>query len=147
MANQEDPEYTVGRTQAETDRLIQQAQLYESFSRLWLTNAGLRDGMRVVDVGCGAGDVAFLAASLVGPSGNVLAVDVNPDVIRTARERAHREGVPNVTFEVADFRELAPAEQFDELPIATSCSTKRTHSTRCRDWRNCCDVQDSKSEV
>ena len=54
-------------------------------TRIIFAEAGIRAGMRVLDLGCGAGDVAFVAADLVGPSGSVVGVDSSPQgpAIRT----------------------------------------------------------------
>ena len=57
------------------------------FTERLLRDAGLRPGMRVLDVGCGTGDVALLAAELVGPTGRVIGVDRSPEVLETARAR------------------------------------------------------------
>ena len=43
--------------------------------------------MRVLDIGCGVGDVSFLAAELVGPTGTVVGIDRNPGVLAVARQR------------------------------------------------------------
>ena len=59
--------YALGRSDAETRRLILQHQLYGPFTRQFLTAAGITAGMKVLDVGSGAGDVALLLADLVGP--------------------------------------------------------------------------------
>lgn len=67
----ERPTYLMGRDEAEARRLIQQARLYEPSTRWLLERAGLRPGMRVLDVGSGSGDVALLARELVGPEGSV----------------------------------------------------------------------------
>ncbi len=64
-----DATYTMGRTEAETDRLIRQSRLYDRATRRLFEDAGLSPGMKVLDVGTGAGDVALLAADLVGPAG------------------------------------------------------------------------------
>jgi len=45
------------------------------------------EGMRVLDVGSGAGDVALLADELVGPTGSVVGVDQDPRILRTASAR------------------------------------------------------------
>ncbi|WP_309570182.1 methyltransferase domain-containing protein [Deinococcus sp.] len=60
--------------------------------------AGLREGIRVLDIGCGAGDVSFLARSLVGDCGSVTGVDRSPDAVAAARNRAHSAGLTNVEF-------------------------------------------------
>ena len=57
--------YTMGRSKEEEDRLIQQSQLYDAVTRRFLREAGLRSGMRVLDVGSGTGEVATAAADLV----------------------------------------------------------------------------------
>lgn len=66
-----DPVYVMGRTEGETRRLIFVAEILNPFTRRMLDDAGLQAGMRVLDTGTGAGDVALLAAELVGPGGSV----------------------------------------------------------------------------
>jgi ubiquinone/menaquinone biosynthesis C-methylase UbiE len=52
--------------------------------------AGIRPGMLVLDLGCGAGDVAFVAAGLVGPDGHVVGVDRSPEALPRAWLRAEQ---------------------------------------------------------
>jgi ubiquinone/menaquinone biosynthesis C-methylase UbiE len=75
--------------------------------------AGLAPGMRVLDVGSGAGDVAFLAAELVGPDGVVVGVDVDGAALATARARAELLGLRNVTFIEGDVGTAALDDAFD----------------------------------
>jgi ubiquinone/menaquinone biosynthesis C-methylase UbiE len=70
-------DYVLGRSDAETRRLIVQHQLYGPFTRQFLTAAGVTAGMRVLDVGSGAGDVALLAAEL--RQGDVMELDPDGD--------------------------------------------------------------------
>ena len=56
-----DAEYTMGRTESETERLIQQSQLYDDVTRRFLFRCGIENGMNVLDIGSGAGDVATRA--------------------------------------------------------------------------------------
>jgi ubiquinone/menaquinone biosynthesis C-methylase UbiE len=108
-----DATYTMGRTAAETRRLVTQARLYDRSTRRLFEDAGLTRGMKVLDVGSGAGAVALLAAELVGPGGSVVGVDSNPEVLETARARARAAGLANVTFLTGDFRTLALPDDFD----------------------------------
>jgi ubiquinone/menaquinone biosynthesis C-methylase UbiE len=110
-----DPLYFPGRTDAETQRLMHQAELYDAITRRFFHDAGITPGMRVLDVGSGAGDVAFLAADLVGPTGSVVGVDLNPQVLATACRRAEAERRVNVTFLAADYRSLDMPEAFDAV--------------------------------
>ena len=64
--------YALGHSEQELDRLSRQAEIFEPFTRQLLQQAGISRGMRVLDVGCGSGDVSFLASELVGPSGKVI---------------------------------------------------------------------------
>lgn len=58
----------------------------------------LREGERVVDVGCGAGIDSLIAARMVGPGGEVVGVDMTPAMLARARESAARAGFTNVRF-------------------------------------------------
>jgi 2-polyprenyl-3-methyl-5-hydroxy-6-metoxy-1,4-benzoquinol methylase len=110
--------YPLGRTDHETERLIRQAQVYGPITRRLFVTAGIGPGMRVLDLGCGAGDVSLLAADLVGPQGQVVGVDVNPEILRTARRRVDAAGWTNVTFvesAIDDLDDLEPAEPFDAV--------------------------------
>lgn len=91
-------------------------QLSSDFTLRLLTAAGLKNGMRVLDFGCGTGDVAFLAASLVGEAGSVVGVDLNEDALAAARQRAAQAPRPRPTFVRSDFGEL-PKElgKFDAI--------------------------------
>lgn len=64
-----DPTYALGRSADEHQRLQQQAALFRPITERFFRSAGLAPGMRVLDVGSGAGDVVFLAAEVVGPTG------------------------------------------------------------------------------
>src|SRR5580765_6636935 len=90
------PTYLLGSSEAESRRLISQAQLLSESTRRLLMTAGLRPGMRVLDLGSGAGDVVFVAAELVGSFGHVTPVDRNPVVLDLARARATDAGLNNV---------------------------------------------------
>jgi ubiquinone/menaquinone biosynthesis C-methylase UbiE len=61
-----------------------------------LEKARLREGMSVVDYGCGPGNFTIAAAELVGGKGRVFAVDIHPLAIRAVKQRASRKGLRNV---------------------------------------------------
>ena len=90
--------YALGHADVEVRRLLLQGRLYNHYTEHALRLAGLRPGMRVLDIGCGPGDVSFLAARLVGPTGSVLGVDAAPEMIELARARAAEQGLPTVHF-------------------------------------------------
>ena len=90
--------YVLGHADAEVQRLLLQGRLYDHYTEHALRLAGLRPGMRVLDIGSGPGDVAFVAARLVGPTGTVLGVDAAPAMVELARARAHEKGLSTVRF-------------------------------------------------
>jgi ubiquinone/menaquinone biosynthesis C-methylase UbiE len=91
--------YVLGHDDVELQRLLLQARLYDDDTEHALRRAGLRTGMRVLDVGCGPGDVSFLAARLVGPTGTVLGVDAAAESIELARGRAVDRDLSWVSFQ------------------------------------------------
>ena len=99
---QAEPEYILGHTQAELQRLVRQGEFYEHQTRLHLLEAGIAPGQRVLDFGCGAGDVSLLLSPMVGPKGRVIGVDRALEGIKTARARAHAKNLHNIEFFNAD---------------------------------------------
>src|SRR5882757_11549895 len=85
--------YLLGHADIEVERLLLQARLYDKDTEHALHLAGLRPGMRVLDVGCGPGDVSFLAARLVGPTGEVVGVDRAAAAVAAARGRAEAQSL------------------------------------------------------
>jgi ubiquinone/menaquinone biosynthesis C-methylase UbiE len=87
-----------GRALQEAGRLMLQAEVYGPLTRRFFHEAGIREGMRVLDVGSGAGDVSLLAAELVGPGGSVIGVEANAATLAIAVGRAQSAGKSNITF-------------------------------------------------
>ena len=100
-------DYLLGHEDPELARLERQARVLAPATRAILTLAGLRPGMRVLDLGTGAGDVAMLAAEIVGPAGSVVGVDLADDALERAERRAHARGLGNVTLAHADVSDAA----------------------------------------
>jgi cyclopropane fatty-acyl-phospholipid synthase-like methyltransferase len=65
--------YALGHSSAEIERLTNQGAMLRQITERLLRNAGIDAGMRILDLGCGAGDVSLLAAKLVGPAGSIFA--------------------------------------------------------------------------
>jgi SAM-dependent methyltransferase len=115
MAKATDAPYLLGQTTAEHARLIRQATIFDPLTERLFRDAGIGPGQRVLDVGSGVGDVAMLAAKLVGPSGQVVGVEREPATIAAARSRVEQAGLTNVEFMESDVRGFASEEPFDAL--------------------------------
>jgi 2-polyprenyl-3-methyl-5-hydroxy-6-metoxy-1,4-benzoquinol methylase len=107
--------YALGHSEQELQRLSRQGHALGPFTRQLFEEAGISRGMRVLDVGCGSGDVAFLAADLVGPSGQVVGVDRERRAVDWASARAHSQGMRNVNFVEGDPAEMEFDRQFDAI--------------------------------
>jgi SAM-dependent methyltransferase len=108
-------EYLLGHTPHETERLQRQALLYDPSTRALFLAAGLQPDMRVLELGTGAGDVAMLAAELVGPSGQVVSVDRDAGVLQTARQRAQARNLTQISFVASRLEELSVEGEFDAI--------------------------------
>src|SRR5262245_11811243 len=88
---------------------------------------GLRDGLRVVEIGCGSGNIACWVAQQIAPSGSVTAIDVSPEQIEQARQQAQRRNLRNIDFHVADaYSPRLPEGSFDLV----YCRLVLSHLTR-----------------
>jgi len=68
----------------------------------YLEEAGIKDGMKVLDFGCGPGSYVVPAAGLVGNSGTVYALDVQQLALTMTRERVSKMGLSNVETILSD---------------------------------------------
>jgi ubiquinone/menaquinone biosynthesis C-methylase UbiE len=102
--------HLLGHADTEIQRLLLQGRLYNDHTEHALRLAGVQPGMRVLDVGCGPGDVSFVAARLVGSTGTVLGVDASSDVVELARARAAERGLSTVKFEQTTIANIAVDE-------------------------------------
>src|SRR4249920_117749 len=107
--------YALGHSDRELERLGAQARLLDPITHGFFRDAGIVLGMRVLDVGSGAGDVAFLAAEMVGETGEVIGVDRAAPALALASARADARRLRNVSFHVGDPAEMAFARPFDAV--------------------------------
>jgi SAM-dependent methyltransferase len=108
-------EYELGHTDRELKRLGAQALLVDPMTRQFFRDAGIVAGMRVLDIGSGAGDVAFLAAEMVGPGGEVVGTDRSSTALAAAEARAKARSLTNVAFRVGDPTEMTFDRPFDAI--------------------------------
>ncbi len=82
--------------------------------------ASLREGDVVLDLGSGAGFDAFLASPRVGTTGQVIGVDMTPEMIKKARENAKKGDYKNVEFRLGEIEKL-PVEDNSIDVIISNC--------------------------
>ena len=89
---------------------------WDYFGRRTIELASLQIGSRVLDVCCGTGASALLAAEAVGPTGNVIGVDLAKQLLESARAKADQRRFGNVEFEVGDMLAMRfPVASFDAV--------------------------------
>jgi len=113
--SQKSTRYVLGHDDWELERLATQARLIDPITRRTFLAAGIAPGMRVLDVGSGAGDVSFLVAGLVGATGEVVGVDRSPIAIRAATARLVLRPLSSITFVEGDPAELKFERPFDAV--------------------------------
>ena len=107
--------YALGHSDRELKRLAHQAQVFAPFTRQLFEQAGIGPGMRILDVGSGAGDVSFLASEFVGPNGEVVGVDREVAAVECAVARAQDQGMSNVKFLEGDPTVMDFEQPFDAV--------------------------------
>ena len=110
-----EPSYVLGHSDEELRRLESQARSINPMTRRFLLEAGVEPGMRVLDVGCGAGDVSLLVADLVGSAGQVVGFDRSPTAVEAARSKAEAAGIPNASFLTGVAESLSFDRPFDAV--------------------------------
>jgi ubiquinone/menaquinone biosynthesis C-methylase UbiE len=81
-----------------------------------LKQADFKPGERVLDIGCGGGGTTIAIAQAVAPSGEVLGIDISPELTTASTQRASDAGVSNIRFICADASTVQLADApFDRL--------------------------------
>src|SRR6266478_5081795 len=108
-------DYAMGSSDRERQRLMQQGAILREPLAAAFRAAGIGPGMRVLDIGCGVGDVAMLAAELVGPSGSVVGLDRDAANVAWASRRVTEASFANIRFQVGEFSDFWDSQPFDAL--------------------------------
>jgi len=108
-------DYALGSTDRERQRLMRQGAILRDITASAFRAAGIGPGMRVLDVGCGVGDVAILAAEMVGPCGSVVGLDRDAASVAWASRRVAEAGFANIRFQAVELNDFADPQSFDAL--------------------------------
>jgi cyclopropane fatty-acyl-phospholipid synthase-like methyltransferase len=104
--------YALGNTDAEPERLIRQAARLAPITERLFREAGIDAGQRILDLGSGVGDVAMLAARLVGSSGEVVGVERDSRSVARAKARVAEAGLHNGRFMQSEVDQIASDKPF-----------------------------------
>jgi ubiquinone/menaquinone biosynthesis C-methylase UbiE len=107
--------YVMGHDERERRRLALQASILNPFTDHLLRRAGVSTGMRILDIGCGVGDVSLLAARIVGRSGRVTALDFDGRALDTLQKRASAEMLSNIECVEGDVHHWDSGRRFDAV--------------------------------
>ena len=89
---------------------------WDYFGRRTIELASLPSGSRVLDVCCGTGASALPAAEAVGPTGNVMGIDLAKQLLESARTKAIQRRLGNIEFEIGDMLSMRfPVASFDAV--------------------------------
>jgi len=106
--------YVLATGAAAVRRLHVLHDVYAPAGRRVLLQAGLKEGMRVADFGCGVGAVTRMLAEMVGPAGHVTGVDINRAQLAEASTFCEQNGLKNTTFvEASAYNTRLPKNSFD----------------------------------
>jgi SAM-dependent methyltransferase len=96
MSQARESSYPLGTSDQELDRLGFQHEVWGGVTREFLARLGVGAGWRVLDLGCGPGFVSFDLSGLVGPTGEVVALDESPRWIEHVEREIRARGIRNV---------------------------------------------------
>ena len=112
--------YVMGHDDRERRRLSLQASILNPLSDQLLRRAGLSSGLRVLDIGCGVGELSMVAARLVGRRGHVTGIDIDTGALAIAEARAREQGFDHIDFAHSDIETSIGA------PAPWICRTTRS---------------------
>ena len=110
----------VGHAPEELRRPIFQAVILRPVAARLLHDAEIGPGMRLLDLGCGVGDVTMLVAGTVGPSGSVIGIDRSPQAIAFATSVSATRNTAISTSLNAQWKIMPTSHRSTLLSAATS---------------------------
>ena len=90
--------YTLLVGRHDEERLAISDEIYGPSTRAFLMSSGLRPGMRILDVGCGPGNISCWLAEQVGLEGSVVGVDISDESLSVAAIKASEKNITNIQF-------------------------------------------------
>jgi len=106
--------YVLATGEAGAERLRVVQSVHGPDTKRLLLRAGLSQGMKVADLGCGIGVISCWMAKQVGPTGAAYAIDISPEQIALARKESEHRNLQNIHFLVASAEATGlPRESFD----------------------------------
>ncbi len=105
--------YIIAGGQDGKSRLNVLAEVLYLHTRAFLEAKGLLPGMRLLDVGCGGGNVAMMTARLVGPTGSVTAIDFDREIIALDQQDVVAAGMNNIAFHAMSAYDINYDNKFD----------------------------------
>jgi len=106
--------YALGRSPAESVRLVRQADEWATDSKALLGRLALAPGQSAIDLGCGPRGILDLLAERVSPDGRVIGLDANPVHTAMAAEFVAPRALSSVEVITADARHTGlPSSSFD----------------------------------
>lgn len=112
---EEDKGYTLATGESGAYRLQILNAIHKPYTEFLMQRAGLKEGMRVADIGCGTGNVSFMMASIVGLSGSVSGVDISSEQLDIARSQATVLNLKNVEFTCGSAYDTELPKEFFDL--------------------------------
>jgi ubiquinone/menaquinone biosynthesis C-methylase UbiE len=106
-------EYIISGGQEGKSRLKVLSTVLYTYTKTLLETQGLSDGKKFLDLGCGGGDVSFMAAGIVGNTGHVTAIDFDGSILALAKREAEDTGIANINFEQAGAYDISYNNEFD----------------------------------
>lgn len=108
-------EYPLASTASERRRLKMQSDALIPLTERMLSAAGITAGSRVLELGCGSGEVTRLIASRIGPAGSVTGIDRDPGQLAAASGQLRKHGLNNAYFVASDIDNFDPQDSFDAV--------------------------------
>jgi SAM-dependent methyltransferase len=111
-------DYLLAQAPNEIERLQEWGRLWAPESEAMLDRIRVQPGWRCLDLGCGPMGILGALSHRVGPTGRVVAADINPEQLAAARELTEQAALTNIDFVEADaFDTRLPRESFDLVHV------------------------------